>query len=96
MHEVKRANSDDLVSIYFVRTGHVARIEKLFFNESLLHNLRHSHTKRRTLDTKLMSLLKYLKLKTVALEICSNIDIFDESPHVHSTNYCFVRILAEF
>ena len=30
MHEPKRANSDDLVSTYFVRTGHVTRIKNLF------------------------------------------------------------------
>ena len=47
MHEVKRANSDDLVSTYFVRTGHVTRIKNFFSNESLLHNLRHSQTKEK-------------------------------------------------
>ena len=45
MHEAKRAISDDLVSTYFVRTGHVTRNFNCFSNESLLHNLRHSHTK---------------------------------------------------
>ena len=36
MHEAKRANSDDLVSTYFVRTDHVTRIENLFSKESFL------------------------------------------------------------
>ena len=30
MHEAKKANSDDLVLTYFVRTGHVTRIEISF------------------------------------------------------------------
>ena len=37
--------SDDLVSTYFVRTGHMTWIKNFFSNQSLLHNLRHSHTK---------------------------------------------------
>ena len=60
--EAKKANSDDIVSTYFVRTGHVARIKNLFFNEILLNKLRHSKL-RLIVDV----IAEILKLKTCSV-----------------------------
>ena len=67
IHEAKKVNSDDLIFTYCVKTGHMTGSCRLFDSVSLLHNLRHPCTK---IALDIWSLLKYLKLKTVALEFC--------------------------
>ena len=70
MHEAKTANSDDLLSTNFIRTGHVTQCKISFLTKAYFIT---SDNRKRKMRLTASVTAEIFKIKNCSLEICSSI-----------------------